>query len=99
MPSEQTTTNGRTTMGQKIVFIGAAGEMCQVAVRRFAKADQDAQLVLCDIRPDLLDELVQAVPGGRATAQKLDLYDKQGLRAAVDGAALVVLGAGPYIRT
>jgi saccharopine dehydrogenase-like NADP-dependent oxidoreductase len=83
----------------KVVFIGAAGEMCQVALRRFAKADPDAQLVLCDIRPDLLADLVRQVPGGRATAHELDLYDTAALNAVVEGADLVVLGAGPYIRT
>jgi saccharopine dehydrogenase-like NADP-dependent oxidoreductase len=86
-------------MSKKVVFIGAAGEMCKVAVRRFAKADPDAQLVLCDIRPELLSELVKQVPGGRATAQKLDLYDSADLNAVVSGADLVVLGAGPYMRT
>src|SRR5437667_457298 len=86
-------------MSKKVVFIGAAGEMCQVAVRRFANADPDAQLVLCDIRPELLADLVRDVSGARATAQKLDLYDAAGLRAVVDGADLVVLGAGPYTRT
>ena len=86
-------------MSKKVVFIGAAGEMCQVAVRRFANADPDAQLVLCDIRPELLADLVRDVSGARPTAQKLDLYDAAGLRAVVDGADLVVLGAGPYTRT
>ena len=86
-------------MSKKVVFIGAAGEMCQVAVRRFANADPDAQLVLCDIRPELLADLVRDVSGARPTAQKLDLYDAAGLRAVVDGADLVLLGAGPYTRT
>lgn len=86
-------------MSNTVVFIGAAGEMCQVAVRRFATADPDAQLVLCDIRPELLTDLVRQVSGGRATARRLDLYDTAALHAVVDGADLVVLGAGPYIRT
>ena len=52
-----------------------------------------------DIRPELLDPLVKRLPNGRATAGRLDLYDRDSLRKAVDGAALVVLGAGPYVRT
>jgi saccharopine dehydrogenase-like NADP-dependent oxidoreductase len=99
MRSDMNSNQREGRMTSKVVFIGAAGEMCKVAVARFAKADADAQLVLCDIRPELLDDLVTKVPGGRATAQKLDLYDQAGLRAVVDGAALVVLGAGPYMRT
>jgi saccharopine dehydrogenase-like NADP-dependent oxidoreductase len=91
--------NGNTN---RIVFIGAAGEMCRVAIERFADAgdrNPPAQLELCDIRPESLQPLVEKLPAGRATARRLDLYDHDDLRAVVDGAALVVLGAGPYIRT
>jgi hypothetical protein len=84
---------------RRVVFIGAAGEMCRLAVERFAVADGDWELALYDIRPELLEPLVKRLPAGRATARRLDLYDREGLREAIDGAALVVLGAGPYIRT
>ena len=87
-------------MGTKrIVFIGAAGEMCRLAIQRFAVADGDWELALYDIRPELLDQLLRQLPPGLATAARLDLYDVDGLRTAVEGAALVVLGAGPYNRT
>jgi saccharopine dehydrogenase-like NADP-dependent oxidoreductase len=87
-------------MGTKrIVFIGAAGEMCRLAIRRFAVAGGDFELALYDIRPELLDPLMRQLPPGLATAARLDLYDADGLRNAVEGAALVVLGAGPYNRT
>lgn len=85
-------------MSNRIVFIGAAGEMCRVAIERFAAADRDAELVLCDIRPELLEPLVARLPG-RVSVQRVDLFDQNSLRAVVNGAALVVLGAGPYIRT
>ncbi|MFJ3660043.1 saccharopine dehydrogenase family protein [Streptomyces sp. NPDC090119] len=84
---------------RRVVFIGAAGEMCRVAIERFAKADGDWELTLCDIRPELLKPLLKRLPPGRARARRLDLYDRADLREAIDGAALVVLGAGPYIRT
>lgn len=86
-------------MSQRIVFIGAAGEMARVAIERFALADGDWEMVLTDIRPELLEPLVRKLPHGRATAQHLDLFDREALRKAVSGAALVVLCAGPYIRT
>lgn len=86
-------------MSQRIVFIGAAGEMARVAIERFASVEGDWEMVLTDIRPDLLDPLVRKLPSGRATAQRLDLFDRQQLRETVSGAALVVLCAGPYIRT
>ncbi|KUH85552.1 saccharopine dehydrogenase NADP-binding domain-containing protein [Mycobacterium sp. GA-1999] len=84
---------------KRIVFIGAAGEMCRLAIERFAVAGGNWELALYDIRPELLDRLVQRLPSGLATAARLDLYDAEGLRNAIEGAALVVLGAGPYNRT
>lgn len=84
---------------RKIVFIGAAGEMCRVAIERFASSPGNWDLVLTDIRPELLTPLVSKLPRGMASVQRLDLYDRGALRDAIAGAALVVLGAGPYIRT
>ncbi|GAA1482154.1 saccharopine dehydrogenase NADP-binding domain-containing protein [Gordonia sinesedis] len=83
----------------RVVFIGAAGEMCRVAIERFARADGDWPLVLADIRPELLEPLMATLPAGRATAVRADLFDPASLADLVAGAALVVLGAGPYIRT
>nr|WP_050570553.1 saccharopine dehydrogenase NADP-binding domain-containing protein [Acinetobacter colistiniresistens] len=57
------------------------------------------ELILCDIRPELLSPLVEKLPKSLATTQRLDLYDKENLREVIKGAHLVVLGAGPYIRT
>jgi len=86
-------------MSRRIVFIGAAGEMCKLAIERFAKAKGDWELVLCDIRPELLTNLVSKLPSGLASTQRLDLYEEKSLNAVIKGADLVVLGAGPYIRT
>jgi saccharopine dehydrogenase-like NADP-dependent oxidoreductase len=84
---------------QRVVFIGAAGEMCRLAIERFAVAGGDWELALYDIRPELLESLVKRLPAGRAMAARMDLYDREALYKAIDGTALVVLGAGPYVRT
>ncbi|WP_432178725.1 saccharopine dehydrogenase family protein [Streptomyces sp. NBC_00063] len=84
---------------RRVVFIGAAGEMCRIAIERFAKADGDWHLTLCDIRPEMLEPLVKRLPTGRVSVRRLDLFDRANLLDVVTGAALVVLGAGPYIRT
>ncbi|MEW5654100.1 saccharopine dehydrogenase family protein [Streptomyces cinereoruber] len=84
---------------RRVVFIGAAGEMSKVAIERFARAGGDFELTLCDIRPELLQPLVKRLPTGRAKVRRLDLYDRDALLDVVRGATLVVLGAGPYIRT
>lgn len=80
-----------------VVFIGAAGEMCRVAVERFAAAS-DAPLVLADINLSVLESLAASLPA-RALTKELDLFDRAALNDVVQGAALVVLGAGPYMRT
>lgn len=82
-----------------VVFIGAAGEMSRVAITRFAAASGDQDLVLCDIRTEPLQPLIERLPPGRARARRVDLFDRAALREVIDGASLVVLGAGPYIRT
>ncbi|KAE8167637.1 Saccharopine dehydrogenase-domain-containing protein [Aspergillus tamarii] len=82
----------------RVVFIGAAGEMCRVAIERFATAS-NAVLVLADINTDALEVFLTKLPAGRATTKKLDLFDEASLHDTVAGAALVVLGAGPYART
>lgn len=81
-----------------VVFIGAAGEMCRIAVERFAKAS-DAQLVLADLDTTVIESLASKFPAGRATTRKIDLFDGAALANLVTDAELVVLGAGPYSRT
>lgn len=82
----------------RVIFIGAAGEMCRVAIERFASATTAYELVLTDIRPDLLVPMARRL-GPRATVKELDLYDPESLLEVITGASLVVLGAGPYVRT
>ncbi|BBX32908.1 saccharopine dehydrogenase [Mycolicibacterium mageritense DSM 44476 = CIP 104973] len=90
-----------TESTKRIVFIGAAGEMCRVAIERFAKAAGagDWKLELYDIRPETLRDFVKTLPAGSTTVGSFDLFDGAALREAIDGADLVVLGAGPYNRT
>jgi saccharopine dehydrogenase-like NADP-dependent oxidoreductase len=86
---------------KRIVFIGAAGDMSRLAIERFAEAASgvDWHLELYDVRPEALDAVVALLPAGSATSGSFDLFDASALRESIDGAALVVLGAGPYIRT
>lgn len=85
-------------MTKNVVFIGAAGEMCRLAIRRFAVAHPGCALTLCDIRPELLQSLARDLPN-TVHIRKLDLFKPANLREVITGADLVVLGAGPYIRT
>src|SRR5262249_18186530 len=90
---------GSSRNERRVVFIGAAGEMCRLAIERFAVADGDWELALYDLRPELLDPLIKRLPAGRATAPQLDPFDPEGLQTAVQGAALIVFGGGAYIPT
>ncbi|OQU98450.1 hypothetical protein CLAIMM_04237 [Cladophialophora immunda] len=83
---------------ESLVFIGAAGGMCSLAIERFA-AVSDAHLVLTDINTDGLEALAKTLPAGRTTTKKLDLYDASAVYETIKDAGLVVLGAGPYQRT
>lgn len=82
---------------QRIVVIGAAGEMMSVAVRRLAAVEPDAVLELYDLDGARLRELAADLP--HAKHGSLDLFDRAALDTAIAGSRLVVLGAGPYLRT
>ena len=49
--------------------------------------------------PAALKWVAAKLPAGSATVGSVDLFDGAALRRAIDGADLVVLGAGPYNRT
>jgi len=90
------------TKSTRVVFIGAAGEMCRVAVEAMAKAPGQWDFVLTDLNPDILGSLaskIAADPRVQASVHSCDLYDSEGLRSLMDGADLVVLGAGPFVKT
>lgn len=62
---------------RRVVFIGAAGEMCRLAIERFAVAAGDWELALYDIRPELLEPLIRSCrvgwrqqPGSTCTTAK-----------------------------
>lgn len=87
-----------TKRSKPVVFIGAAGQMCRVAIERFTVAN-NIPLVLTDINTEPLEELITKLPSGQARALKLDLFDPVALASVVQSACLVVLGAGPFSKT
>jgi saccharopine dehydrogenase-like NADP-dependent oxidoreductase len=83
----------------RVVVIGAAGEMASVGVERFAAHTGNSTFELFDLDVGRLEQLAGRLPRGRASVGALDLFDGDALRRAIEGASLVVLGAGPYRRT
>lgn len=84
---------------RRIVVIGAAGEMAGVGVERFGAHNSDCMFELYDLDVSALEELAGKLPPGRASIDAIDLFDDEALGRAIEGASLVVLGAGPYMRT
>jgi hypothetical protein len=81
----------------RVVLIGAAGEMLSIAASRLAAARPELMLELLDVDVTRARALAAGLP--RARAGELDLFDRVALGEAIAGARLVVLGAGPYVRT
>ena len=73
--------------------------MMRVAVEWFGSHNPQYRLDLYDLRPDALAEVARSLPVERVHRAAIDLFDPVMVREAVAGADLVVLGAGPYIRT
>jgi saccharopine dehydrogenase-like NADP-dependent oxidoreductase len=83
---------------QPIVVLGAAGEMMSLALQRFTGARTDVPLALYDLDLPRLQALSESLPV-TCSYDIVDLFDPQELARVIDGACLVVLGAGPYLRT
>lgn len=83
----------------KIVVIGAGGAMAGLGVQRLAALRDDISFELYDVDPRRVGELASTLPPGRAVTGEVDLFDWDSVIKAIDGASLVFLGAGPYMRT
>lgn len=84
---------------QRIVVVGAAGEMARVGIERLAAHTDGCTFGLYDLDEHRLRELAGRLAPDRVDVGALDLFDSAALERAIAGSALVVLGAGPYIRT
>jgi hypothetical protein len=84
---------------RRIVAVGAAGDMAGVCIDRLAEHVDGCTFDLYDLDADRLSELAAKLPPGSARTDRLDLFDRDALARAVEGATLVLLCAGPYLRT
>lgn len=84
---------------KKIVIIGAAGVMVRPTIRQLAASLKGYKLVLADIVLDSLDELTKEFPSGAVDTVKVDLYDEKRLKETIKDACLVLLVAGPFMKT
>jgi saccharopine dehydrogenase-like NADP-dependent oxidoreductase len=82
-----------------IVVLGAAGQMTSVTARAVAMAAQDHRMVLADINFDALSEKFGDLDPNRILLKRLDLNAPGQLQDIVQGARLLIHGAGPFHRT
>ncbi|MFF2777402.1 hypothetical protein ACFVU3_21125 [Streptomyces sp. NPDC058052] len=91
------TGNSDVGAGRGVVFIGPSDPACRSAVEQFARGTEGRSVTLCDSRPDLVEPWARAL-GEHVSVSALDPGDHHALCAAVEAAALVVLGAPPCPR-
>lgn len=85
--------------GKRMVVIGAGGAMAGFGVQRLAALRDDISFELYDLDMERVGRLAASLQPGRAVTGEVDLFDRDSLLRVIDGAALVFLGAGPYLRT
>lgn len=83
----------------RVLIVGAAGGMAQVVAQQLASCEPRVSLTVADIRTDAVEQLAASLGADRARALTLDLFDADALRRAVEDADLVLLAAGPFMRT
>jgi saccharopine dehydrogenase-like NADP-dependent oxidoreductase len=81
-----------------VVVLGAAGEMMSIALERFSASRPDVPLALYDLDRQRLTELRTKLVSP-VVIDTVDLFDSEALQSTIQGARIVVLGAGPYLRT
>jgi hypothetical protein len=87
-------------MKKRIVVIGAAGQMTSVAVNTLIKHFPEHEFLLTDYNISALQATHDSLAGiAGVDLQSLDLYQSDALAQAVQGADLVINGAGPFHKT
>lgn len=79
----------------RVVVLGGAGEMGQVAVRTAADLSFVREIVVADRNSSGAHE-VAAQSGSKARAAFVDLRDPDGLAGALEGADVVINASGPF---
>jgi saccharopine dehydrogenase-like NADP-dependent oxidoreductase len=82
-----------------IVVLGAAGQMASVTAMALIKSAPDYSLRLLDIDMPALEALFATHRSERVVLARVDLTAPTELRASMNGARLVIHGAGPFHKT
>ncbi len=83
----------------RIIIIGGAGDMAQVAARTFLSQIGDVRLVLADYDLAKAEKVAASYGSPEVEAVFVDIYDPAVLREVIRGSDLVANCTGPYYRT
>jgi len=83
----------------RIIIIGGAGDMAQVAARTFLSQIGDVRLVLADYDLAKAEKVAASYASPEVEAVFVDIYDPVVLREVIRGSDLVANCTGPYYRT
>ena len=84
--------------GPRIVVLGGGGGIGRVAARTLAATADAGRVVVADLDPAAARTTVEEIGDPRLEPARVDVTDREGLTALIDGAAVVVNCVGPFYR-
>ncbi|MBW1808405.1 MAG: saccharopine dehydrogenase NADP-binding domain-containing protein [Deltaproteobacteria bacterium] len=82
----------------KVIVLGGCGAVGSVAVKTLAAHAAVSKVVIGDLRQQLAVELAAEIGDEKVSALKVDVLDRENLRAAMRGCDLVLNCTGPFYR-
>jgi len=82
----------------KVIVLGGCGAVGSVAVKTLAAHPSVSKVVIGDLREQLAAELAAEIGDEKVSALKVDVLDRENLRAAMRGCDLVLNCTGPFYR-
>jgi saccharopine dehydrogenase-like NADP-dependent oxidoreductase len=80
---------------RKVIALGGAGHIGACGVRELIKRDPEVVVVVADYNLEAAQDLVKEV-GGKASAVKVDVWDREALVNVIKDAQAVMSFVGPY---
>jgi len=84
---------------KRIVVIGGAGDMGNVAEEKLLAMDNDYHLLLADIDVARVERVAGSLESSMIGVTRVDIFDQALLRQVIRGMDLVMNCTGPYYRT
>lgn len=82
----------------KIVVLGASGAVGSVAMKTLAGQEYFSEIVAADLSLARARKIAASLKGRKVAAKKVDVLDKQSLKACLKGADMVLNCSGPFYK-